>query len=310
MKQISILLILSGLMLLISCVKTETMSDIKPVKPKQLYDVLDEADKIIVTEEPFEDSKILFESSDKKDIISLKNSISIKRKPFVISHCMCSGSPAIYIYKDGELLTQLTNHHGYKIRLSIWTSDAEIKDVEKWLSWFDERNMPGPRNEMEEANAFHEQSELEFNKWLAAMPEPIRPLWSKTRKVMGQAEADPLLKALRQKVPDGKQQILMLLEWFGSGAGPWSPCPTYEFTPEEMLLHYETIDIVSAIESTELTEAQLEGAARFFAGWDFSQQRPNGLNEVPDSIKEMLWNHVKDTKDEDKLMRAKRAFNK
>lgn len=57
-----------------------------------------------------------------------------------------------------------------------------------------------------------------------------------------------------------------------------------------------------------MTPAQTEGAAHLFAGWSFRKQRPGGLKEVPDVLKKLLWDHVKDTADEDKLGRAARTF--
>ena len=73
-------------------------------------------------------------------------------------------------------------------------------------------------------------------------------------------------------------------------------------------MEYRIEEIVSAVENNQLTAEQVEGTARLFGGWDFSQKHPKGLEQVPADIKRLLWDHVKDTKDEDKLGRAKRAF--
>ncbi len=62
------------------------------------------------------------------------------------------------------------------------------------------------------------------------------------------------------------------------------------------------------IDIKKLTPIQIEGAARLLGGWDFSQKHPTGLEQVPDEIKQALWNHVKDTKDDDKRGRAQDAF--
>jgi hypothetical protein len=118
----------------------------------------------------------------------------------------------------------------------------------------------------------------------------------------------PLRAALEREVPNETSHILALLRWFGSGAGPWSGFPHYESAAEDLLLGYPTAKIVEAIQSTSLGPAQAEGAARLFGGWEFQEQRPGGLEEVPETLKKVLWNHVKDTKDTDKLSRAARAF--
>jgi hypothetical protein len=110
-------------------------------------------------------------------------------------------------------------------------------------------------------------------------------------------------------MPEERDRILSLLEWFGCGAGPWSGHPAYEVAAEELLLDYSTTRLVAALESIALTPAQKEGAARLFAGWHFAKQRPADLNCLPDSLKQMLWDHTKNTQDGDKLSRATQAFD-
>lgn len=121
----------------------------KPVKPKQLYQLIEGADRLIVKDSPLQDAKVLFESTDRKDLDALKRSLVIE-KPKEWFYCMCIGTPAIYLYRGDKELGLLTNHHGISVRLSLWSSDAPVMDTEKWLVWFDERSIPGPRKEVEE----------------------------------------------------------------------------------------------------------------------------------------------------------------
>ncbi len=111
-------------------------------------------------------------------------------------------------------------------------------------------------------------------------------------------------------MPDRGERVLALLEWFGSGSGPWSGFPSYESAAENLLLDYSTIDIISATRSNKLSPTQTEGAARLFAGWSFTRQRPEGLKELPEALKKELWFHSQNTKDKDKLRRARGAFAK
>jgi hypothetical protein len=99
-----------------------------------------------------------------------------------------------------------------------------------------------------------------------------------------------------------------LLNWFGSGEGPWSGFPSYESTAEELLLLHKTDAILQAIRNTKLTEEQVEGTARLFGGWDFSKQRPNDLSLLPQDLKKRLLEHSLKSGDEDKKDRATRAF--
>ena len=285
----------------------ELQKDERPVSPEHLTDLIGDADRVLVTESPMKDAKKLFESRERKDLDALSTALVVV-KPDEWFHCMCIGTPAIYLYKDDKLLAQISNHHGQSVRCSLWSSDAPISDTEKWLKWFDDRKIDGPRKEVEEMRESREQDARDWKRWIAAMPKALVPIWEDSRGQFGDVNTAPLVKALRESIPKKENQILALLEWFGSGAGPWSGFPSYESAAEELLLEYQIVEIVSAIENNELTAQQVEGAARLFGGWDFSQKHPKGLDQVPAEIKGSLWNHVKDTKDEDKLGRATRAF--
>jgi hypothetical protein len=280
----------------------------KPVVPEDLYNILARADRIVVKDSPMTDARTLFESTDKRDLADLRASLLLET-PAESFHCMCIGTPALYVYERGGKPVELTNHHGESVRCSLWTSDVRISDTEKWLSWFDERRITSPRREVEAMRAQQEQGERDWDRWLAAMPKAIRAIWADALGQFGSVDVTPLRAALERDMPDERQRILALLEWFGSGAGPWSPCPSYETAAEELLLGYSTMNIVKALESTKISPAQTEGGARLFAGWSFRKQRPRGVNEVPDALKKVLWNHVKDTEDKDKLGRAKRALS-
>jgi hypothetical protein len=279
----------------------------RPVVLKDLYSILARAIRVVVKDSPMGDARTLFESTDKKDLEDLQRSLLLDT-PSESFHCMCLGSPALYLYDRGGEFVELTNHHGLSVRCSLWTSDVRVRDTEKWLSWFDHRGMPAPRQEVETMHAQRETAKRDWDRWWAAMPKAIALVWSEALRPFGAVDVGPLRAALERDLPDEKERILMLLEWFGSGAGPWSGFPSYETAAEELLLGYPTRSIVEAIQSSGNSPARTEGAARLFGGWSFRQQRPDGLKEVPDALKRVLWNHVKTTKDTDKLSRAAGAF--
>lgn len=278
----------------------------RPVVLDDLYTFLARSDIVVVKDSPMRDAKTLFESTSKKDLEDLSGSLVLE-PPAEWFHCMCIGSPALYVYGRGEEFVELTNHHGLSVRCSLWTSDVGISDPEKWLLWFDDRGMRSPRREVEAMRAQYERSERDRDRWQASMPKAIGPVWSDSLGQFGSVDV-AMLRAALEDMPEENESILLLLEWFGSGAGPWSGFPSYETAAEELLLGYTTMSIVKAVDSTSISRAQTEGAARLFAGWSFNKQRPGGVGQVPDALKRVLWNHVKDTEDMDKLARAKRVF--
>lgn len=284
-----------------------TMADQSPPILPHIDWIIARAVRVVVREAPTASGKTLFESTDRRDLDDLKTSLVLEPSHEWF-HCMCIGSPTIYLYDHGGELAQLTNHHGVSVRYSLWPSDVRISDTEKWLSWFDSRGMPDPREEVNAMRAREEQGKRDGDRWVAAMPNAIAAVWSAALGEFGDVDVEPLRTALEQGLPDQRERILVLLEWFGSGAGPWSGFPGYEAAAEKLLLAYPTKSIVEAFQSSSVTPTQTEGAARLFAGWSFRQQRGGRVQELPDVLKTRLWNHVKETRDQDKLNRATSAF--
>ena len=115
---------------------------------------------------------------------ALKISLTVET-PQEWSHCMCFGTPAIYLFRADEKLGEITNHHGYSIRCSLWDSGAELSDREKWLNWFDERGINGPRQEVEEMFILDAEIQRNWQNWLAAIPVGIEALWQNSLGTFG-----------------------------------------------------------------------------------------------------------------------------
>jgi hypothetical protein len=281
-----------------------------PKKPaKDIHEIILKADSLVVRESPMKDAEILFKSNKRDDILSLSNSIDVVvPKPGKWFHCMCIGAPEITLYKHRKPILSLTNHHGRSIRSAIWDSDVEIANADKWIKWFDDRKISFVREEVEEAKAQAFQSSRDWDKWNDSMPVPLRSVYHISKNEIGLTSLEPLAKALEDGIPDQNLRILALLNWFGSGAGPWSGFPSYEEIAEKLLLRYDTKNLLSAVRSVNTSPAQTEGAARLFGGWAFSKERPNDLSQLDPALKAKFWDFTKNTQDKDKLGRAQRAF--
>lgn len=281
--------------------------DERPIEPAKLASLIKQADKIIVFDSPMKDANVLFSSTTPKDVAEFNDALTVE-PPKGWFHCMCIGTPAVRLYRGDTELALITNHHGRSVRCSLWTSDAMLKDPEKWLQWFDARNMPKPRKEVEDMAARARQGEVSYTRWLGAMPKSVRPLWARLTRDAISPNVKPLRAALAKEFPDTRQRILALFTWYGSGDGPWSGFPSYESAAEELLLDISTSDLIAAAQADNLTERQLEGAARLFSGWDFSQRRPDDRKTLPAALKKKLLEHSLKSTDDDKLGRAKSAF--
>ena len=71
---------------------------------------------------------------------------------------------------------------------------------------------------------------------------------------------------------------------------------------------HSTEDLLAAFDSRELSEAQLDGAARLFGGWTFWQKRPAARKRLPVTLKNRLLTRSLHSDDKDKRDRAIRPF--
>jgi hypothetical protein len=224
-------------------------------------------------------------------------------------HCMCHGGPTLELLSvDLSRLALVSIHHGVAIRWNQWNYDARLVDGRFLLGWLAERGVAEPLREFEAMETRQRRSKQDWDRWLAAMPRALGPVWSSALGPLGLVNIDPLSTALELGLPDEGQRVLSLLEWFGSGAGPWTGFPSYEQAAEKLLLKHSTAQILQAVESVRLSPAQLEGAARLFANGSFSRQRPEDLKQVPHVLRGAILRHIRDTQDGVKLRWAIRAF--
>ena len=120
-----------------------------PVKPEQLASLIDRADKVVVLHDPMSD-EVLYESTSRQDLDALKHAMRVS-VPEKRGRCKCLGSPAIDLYLNDQRIGRFTSHHGKKLRCEWWESDAPLVDVQALLTWLDQRNVPGPGAERNDA---------------------------------------------------------------------------------------------------------------------------------------------------------------
>jgi len=255
--------------------------------------------------------KTLLDLRDQKQIAEVVQGIQINPNDSGF-HCMCCGNPTLEFYRDETLIASLGFHHGRSLRWpdGKWAGDGLLaKDSADFLiKWLADHGVPGPKEEREESVRLQKKSEASRERWLNAMPESLKPFWSDMGDPFGSDNSQKMNTALTKQFPDKNARILALLNWYGSGEGPWSGFPSYESVAEELLLLHKTEEILGAIQNAELAEQQTEGLARLLGGWDFSRQRPDDLLLVSPALKSRLLKHSLKSDDEDKQGRARRAF--
>ena len=120
---------------------------------REFYKVISESDRIVIKELSAENESLVwesvFESDDPKDITSFADSLLIKKQsPFVRWICKCTGTHAIYLYKNGQETMRITNHHNESIRCDLWEGNVNIDSVDEWNSWLDSHLISNEENKM------------------------------------------------------------------------------------------------------------------------------------------------------------------
>jgi hypothetical protein len=282
-----------------------------PVDLAELRALIDRADQVVVEASSHFAFDVVYSSADRRDLSELKTALSLETSEDEF-HCLCMPDWRIRLLrKKKEMGTIVVYPDGLTIGFTGWSGDARILEKETWLQWFDARKIAGPRQGAEEQEAQDKRARAAAEHWEAAMPASLRPVWPRFAGALfpGQeTNTEVLDEELAKEFPDASQRIRALMSWFGSGAGPWSGFPMYESVAEEMLLKYGTAELLVAVKERTLTEAELEGAARLFAGWDFNQRRPQDNRLLPADLKRTLLAHSLQSGNEDKQQRARQAF--
>lgn len=288
-------------------------------RTRQLRDALQDVEGIRVrgggTCHRWEPEPTLCETRDAAAIEALVSSIEVDeaRSGF---HCMCCGDPTFEFLRKGEVVVSLGFHHGESLRWpeGRWEGGSSLTEgsVRRLLDWLEARGIDGPKRQHAEALRQRElwiQSERRF---LAAMPPAFGDVWIEYRRqplpLFRPETARRWDELLRRQIPEAAERIRTLLSWFGSGRGPWSGYPGYEQIPEQLLLLYETREILGAIGGRGLRGPLLERTARFFGSSGFGTHRKADLGLLTPGLKRTILAHALASTDEDKRQRARAAF--
>jgi len=297
----------------------------RPANVSELLAAIDRADRLVVYNVSFKTErnkqKVLYSSLKRRDISELERSLIIE-PPTEWFRCACLPMLEIELSRQEREIGVISVFDELTIRFSGWSGDARIADREKLLKWFGVRGITGPHRAINEAAERQRTDAIAAERWLAGMPKDIRPLWQNVLEnplwwqlppEAVKASARTLEPVLANEYPDVNQRIRSLFSWFGSGAGQWSGFYGWENVPSHMLLEYSGAQFVNALQGEPLTDAEAEGAVRFFVGYTpgalFRPPEDRTLiNQLPDELKKALLDHLAKTGNQEKLESARKAF--
>lgn len=234
-----------------------------------------------------------------------RHALRIQFKGHAYDFLLCYSCHQIEVFRDGKPFGGAGAAGSPKVLNDLMTSlqlplSHSLEDMEK------------------SQEAEHARNEAGLKRFLAAMPPSIKPFWDTDADFRSGAPSlgkpmEDLRAAFTSANPDRDAAIQTLLVWFGSGNGRWSGFPGYEDVANQLLLEYPTDRIIAAAQAPNASDALLEGAARYLAGWYFSKRHPQDMALVPASLKQRLLEHTLhtgDAGDDDRRDRAKHAFAK
>lgn len=227
--------------------------------------------------------------------------------------CMCMGDQVLEFRVPWRRNVVITLHHGQSVRWQRWSSDALLANGEALLRRLAAHGLTGPLEAWQEARRQAASGRLAWDAWLTAAPTALLPFLNDPQLSSINPEYPPeaLMRgeaAHRAACPDAGAAILALVDWFGSGGGPWSGFASYQSVPEALLLRYPTDAVVAALAREPLTTTRAEGAARLFASWWFGRLRPGEASSLPEALRVALVEHVTAVGDADKRERLAHAL--
>lgn len=138
-------------------------------------------------------------------------------------------------------------------------------------------------------------------KFEAQMPKSLGDLWVKNNYNWPGVPA--ARAALAAEIPDTSSRIRALLGYYGAGGGAWNAFGGYEVQAVNLLLDYSAEDVAAALQGP-LTDAQMEGAARWLTGYKYAY-----LPNISAAIKAKLLAYVMKSNDDKKIALAQRLLS-
>ena len=252
---------------------------------------------------------VLFETEQPAVIADLREAMRVNDAPG--GHCMCFGNAAIELLSaDGGRVATIGLHHGRAVRWDGWKDDASLVDGVRLLQWLEAHGVAYPLGEYRRGEGQARESEAARQKWLAATPSCLVPLSDEFEMLgLGGDGLETLLDPLANAYKDGTTIAWNLFWWLGHGSGPWSGYPVYEDVALRLLMTLDIADLVGALDpDRHPTEWHVEGAARFFATWEFRTKRAADFAKLSVPIRQLLVGHALRSLHQDNRERAEEAF--
>lgn len=257
------------------------------------------------------DGEIRVDLSDPAESAQLRTAMAVESLPGF--RCMCLGDVRFEVFdRSGGRLAVAVLHHGETLRWGQWESDAVLADGRLLLAWLDGHGVPGPMQQFEADRLRAQEGAEEERNWLTAMPAGLEGLADRILGLSrtGSSPSPELLAELTDRLhltfPDPVEQVLALLDWYGSGSGRCSGYPVHEGVPGELLGRVPIADLLAALADPRAEERHDAGGVRHLVGWKTRPHQKQDVAGLPEPLRERLLAHARRSEDSDKQSRAER----
>ena len=274
----------------------------------------------------------LLEIGDARELASLATVLQVTGEPD--GHCMCIGELYFELFGAGsERLAQLSIHHGVGLRCHPWPEDTRLVDGRAALAWLASRGVRDPLEQFDHEQNQRAAAMAAWNRWHEATPVPLQQYLAFYGNALGAAMFVPsaglaaaegtmaplpegmtdeyftaLAEMFELTMPDPVARARSLLGWLGRGSARWSGFPIHELVAIALLHRITTLDLLNSVDSGMGEEAVLDGAARFFASFEFQALRAPELAQMPEALRRRLATRVGNGQDADRVARVRAAF--
>jgi hypothetical protein len=217
---------------------------------------------------------------DTEGLQKLKESLAVAEGDG--GHLMSIVLARLDFYDGEEVIGQVGVIDGEHVRWDAqWTGDTTLLDPRGFAVFFQERGYARLWEDWERRDIREREAIAEHNAWLAtwepAIPRGMKGIVEEVEEDgwIGDERLEKLRRIQAREYPDQKELILALFAWYGHGgrAASWDGVPCVEEVPERLLRDFDVPALMPVLESSVLTEQQLEGILRVVVGWATNEKK-------------------------------------
>lgn len=159
-----------------------------------------------------------------------------------------------------------------------WKGDCQLKSM-SLMYWLANKGINGPLDAFNKKIEEHEKAEKETTALLQGSPKALHP-----NLLRNELPIEEIAKNLESEISDPQKRILGLFNLLGSSTTPWNYYSNIESLANQLLKKFNPNDLLGAIRFEKMSNAEIEGMARFLGGNFPLSQGESDAHKIPNDI--------------------------